>query len=361
MENRTVDKKFCMSSYLMYRYVYNSKMSFSDKHIYQQAGLDFDRIPVRDSAALLLALKKIVSISCQDGNSALALSGGIDSAILAKLVPAGTKAYTFRCIVPGKEVVDESVAARKWAQLNHLDHEVVDIYWEDVKSAADACMRHKGGPIHSIEAQIYIAARKAAENGIRKLIFGENADIIYGGMDGLLAKDWLYSEFVDRYTYVMPYRVLRDPIMPLEPYAVFEKDGHIDGHDFINTYFRQEALGTYTNACAAAGIEFVGPYSETVLDAPIDYARIRAGDTKYIIRELFRALYPDVELPEKIPMPRPVNEWFAGWGGPQRPEFIPHCTDNMSGDQRWMVWCLERYLNMIEGEPNEYNCDRAYR
>ena len=124
----------------------------------------------------------------------------------------------------------------------------------------------------------------------------------------------------------------------------------MDLYDFINTYFRQEALGTYTNACNTAGIEFSGPYSMTYMDCPIDYQRIRSGDTKYIIRELFRELYPGTDLPVKIPMPRPVNEWFAGWEGPERPEFIPHCTDHMTGDQKWMVWCLERYLNMMDEE-----------
>ena len=59
-------------------------------------------------------------------------------------------------------------------------------------------------------------------------------------------------------------------------------------------------------------------------------------------------MYPGIDMPAKIPMPRPVNEWFADWKGPSRLEFIPHCTDNMTGDQKWMVWCLERYLNMIE-------------
>lgn len=249
--------------------------------------------------------------------------------------------------MPGIEVTDESLPAAKWAELNELDHEVIDIYWEDIVVATDQCMDHKGAPIHSIEAQIYIAASKAREAGKTKFIFGENADIIYGGMNGLLAKDWLYSEFVDRYTYVMPYKVLKNPVFPLEPYRKMEVDGHIDGHHFINTYFRQEALGTYRNACETAGIEFIGPYSMTYLDVPIDYERIRSGDTKYIIRALFRELYPNVELPAKIPMPRPVNEWFSDWKGPVRQEFIPHCTDNMSGDQKWMVWCLERYLNRI--------------
>ena len=344
-----IDKRFCMSAYLMYRYVYDKEYCFYEGKPCELVDLAFDRLPVEDSDTLLYALKTIVDESCADGRAALALSGGIDSAILARLVPAGTKAYTFRCKVPGKEVTDESVRAKRWAELNSLDHEIIDIYWEDVVGAADECMRHKNSPIHSIEAQIYIAAKKAIEAGKTKFILGENADIIYGGMNGLLAKDWLYSEFVDRYSYVMPYKVLRNAVMPTAPFVNFEVDGHIDGHEFINTYFRQEALGTYTNACNTAGIEFVGPYSLTYLNCPIDYDRIRSGDTKYLIRELFRKMYPKVEIPAKIPMPRPVNEWFDSWDGPQRSEFIPHCTDNMSGDQRWMVWCLERFLNMNEG------------
>lgn len=345
-------KEFCMNSYLMYRYVYDNKMSFAEDMPCKQVELGFSRTPVRDKTSLYKALKLYVDKACSDGKAALALSGGIDSAILAKMVPKGTKAYTFRCVVPGIQVIDESLLAKQWSEINHLDHEIIDITWEDIVPAADKCMIHKGAPIHSIEAQIYIAAKKAASIGKTKFILGENADIIYGGMNGLLAKNWLYHEFIDRYTYVMPYHVLRNPLMLLEPYREFEKDGHIDGHDFINKYFRQEALGTYTNACETAGISFIGPYSLTYLDSPIDYARIRSGDTKYIIRELFRELYPGVEMPAKIPMPRPVNEWFADWSGPLRPEFIPHCTDNMSGDQKWMVWCLERFLNMIEEKKN---------
>ena len=336
----------------MYRYVYDDTKSFLDKKECKQVDLNFERAPVVNSDDLYYALKKEIEDSCKDGKAALALSGGIDSAILAKLVPKGTKAYTFRCIVPGIEVTDESPRAKHWAEINNLDHEIIDIRWEDIVSATDACMENKGAPIHSIEAQIFIAAKKAASLGKTKFILGENADIIYGGMNGLLEKDWLFSEFVDRYTYVKPYAVLRDPVMPLAPFYEFEKDGHIDGHDFINKYFRQEALGTYTNACETAGIEFAGPYSKTYLAEPLNYERIRSGDTKYVIRELFASLYPNEEVPAKIPMPRPVNEWFSGWEGPKRKEFIPHCTDNMSGDQKWMVWCLERYLNMIGEEEN---------
>ena len=143
----------------------------------------------------------------------------------------------------------------------------------------------------------------------------------------------------------MPYRVLKNPVIPVEPFLEFEKNGHIDGHDFINKYFRQEALGTYINACEVANIEFVGPYSQTYLDLPIDYAKIRSGQTKYVVRNLFKKLYPDEELPVKIPMPRPMNIWLQDWEGPKRPEFISNCVSSMTGDQKWMIWCLEHFLN----------------
>ena len=342
------DKEFCMSSYLMYRYVYDNNFCFKDGLECNQIDIDFERKPVVDKDTLRHAVYDNVKEAVDSGSAALALSGGMDSAILAAMVPEGTKAYTFRCIVPGKKVIDESEQAQKWARYNHLDHEIIDITWDELRKAADICMLHKHAPVHSIEAQIYIAAKQARANGIKRMIFGENADIIYGGMNGLISKDWTYGEFVDRYCYVMPYRVLREPVMVMGPFLQMENDGYIDGYEFTNVYFRQEALGTYINACQAAGIEFVGPYSRTRLDVPIDYNRIRSGDTKYLIGELFHEIYPEERIPEKIPMPRPMEQWMKDWEGPKRKEFIPGCAEGLSGDQKWMLWSLERYLELTE-------------
>ena len=261
-------------------------------------------------------------------------------------MPKGARAYTFRCVVPGIKVTDESERAQLIADICGLKHEVINVYWEDVIDVVDELMRHKRAPVHSIETQIYIAALRVKGEGFTKFIFGEIADTIYGGLHGLLSRDWLIGEFIDRYSYVMPYKVLRDYDMNLAPYYEFERDGHIDAHIFINKYFRQESLGSYYNACNTAGIEFIAPYSKTYLDTPLDYSRIRSGESKYLVREAFMKLYPNLDMPEKIPMPRPVNEWLKNWKGPQRKEFFPHCTDNMTGDQKWMVYCLERYLNM---------------
>ena len=289
-----VDKNLGLSSYFLYRYGFNEDISISDKYPNHIEDITIERTKVKNSNDLEIALKNKMDEATADGKAALALSGGIDSAILAKFMPEGSIAYTFRCIVPGVKVTDESPRAAHHAKYCNLEHRIIDITWEDI----------------------------------------EETDIIYGGLDGLLQKDWLFNEFVDRYSYIKPYYVLRNPQLPLEPFYEFEKDGHIDPHDFINKYLRQEALGSYNNACDTAGIRFVAPYSETVMDCPIDYSRIRSGDTKYLVREIFN--------------PRPVNEWFSDWKGPTRSEFIPHCTDNMSGDQKWMVWCAEKYLDLLD-------------
>jgi len=348
-QETTSQKSLTMSRYLMYRYLYTGHSAYEKSLPPQIVDLGFDRIPVKTGADLITTLKKQIEDATSDGKAAIALSGGIDSAVMAKFMPKGSKAYTFRCVVPGVQVTDETPQAAKYAAECGLDHEIIEITWNDIVSIQDDLIRSKGAPIHSIEAQICIAAKRAGKAGFTKLILGENADIIYGGMDGLLAKDWLFGEFVERYSYVMPHRVMRNAVMDLAPYYAFEKNGHIDGHDFINTYFRQEALGTYTNACKVGGVDFIGPYSRTVLDAPIDYDRIRSGDTKYVVREAFKTLYPGWEAPKKIPMPRPMNEWMKDWEGPQRPEFLPGCVELLSGDQKWMLYSLERYLNIAEG------------
>ena len=57
------------------------------------------RIPVSDSYDLENHLRNSLD-PLQDKKIALALSGGIDSAILAKFMPEGSVAYTFKCIVP---------------------------------------------------------------------------------------------------------------------------------------------------------------------------------------------------------------------------------------------------------------------
>lgn len=333
----------------MLRTVYDQSKTFKEGVVPKFFQNNSDRQPVKDSYELEEVLRREVEKAAQTGKMALALSGGIDSAILAKFCPKGTIAYTFKCVVPGIEVTDETGAAAKYAEECGLDHRVIEIYWEDFEKYAPVLMKHKGAPIHSIEVQIYKAALKAKEQGIDVMLFGESADVNFGGMDQLLSKDWTVPAFMDRYAYVMPYKALRKSKIISEPFLQYEKeDGFIDAHDFNRNVFYCEAMGTYTNAVETAGIQLAAPFSKTYMGVPMDYQRIRNGEGKYLVREVFNRLYPDFVMPQKTPMPRPMNEWFKDWTGPVREEFWPHCTDNMTGDQKWLVWALEKFLNMLD-------------
>lgn len=341
------DKVYCASSYLMYRTIADRRRSFSETMTPRFFEADFLREPVASDKELEDKLRKQVQKACT-GGAALALSGGIDSAVLAKFMPKGATAYTFQCRVPGKRVTDEVPAAGRYAEACGLRHEVIPVYWEDFENFTPLLMRRKGAPIHSIEVQIYKAALRAKQDGFSRIIFGESADINYGGLSGLLSRDWSVGEFLERYAYVMPYRVLKIFEIPTEPVTAFETDGRVDVHEFCRHFFFKEGLGSYTNACDAAGVECAAPYAHTFMGAPLDLARVRAGENKYWIRKIFKRLYPGFPVPVKTPMPRPMNEWLADWAGPRREEFWPHCTDGMTGDQKWLVWCLERFLDLLE-------------
>lgn len=343
-----VDKEYCMSSFLMYRTIADEEKCFKEGWKTQLFQIDFPRTPIHNSRELEETIKRHMKGWTEDGKAALALSGGIDSAILAKYMPKGSKTYTFQCIVPGIEVTNEVPQAKRYAEECGLENEVVEIYWEDMEKYAPILMKHKGAPIHSIEVQIYKAALKAKQDGFERLIFGESSDVNYGGMSGLMSKDWKFGEFVERYSYIMPYQALRKSQLILEPYKRCEMDGYVDAHEFCRTLFLKEGMGSYVNACECAGITMETPYVHTVLAESLDYQRVRSGENKYIVREVFNRLYCDYKIPDKLPMPRATNEWFRDWKGPKRPEFYPHCTEGMTGDQKWLVWALERFLNLLD-------------
>lgn len=329
-----------ISSFLMYRMINPLSLDIVRERFP-------NRIPVYNSNDLNNYLKKRIQSVCKKGKKvALALSGGIDSAIIAKYMPENSIAYTFKCIVPGVNVIDESKTASIYAKQCNLDHRIIEVYWEDFEKYAELLMAHKKAPIHSIEVQIYKAALQAKQDGVDTIIFGEAADAVYGGLSGLLSKTWTIGDFINRYSFVLPYVVLKNPFLEIEPYRRWEENGYIDPYKFISNVFIQESISSYINATDFAGINIVLPYPETYLACEIDYNRIRAGENKYIVREVFQSLYPGFAIPQKTPMPRPMNEWLKEWKGPKRKEFWPNCESSLSGDQKWMVWALERYLNM---------------
>ena len=344
----TVDKTYCMSSFLMLRTVIDKDKCFKENCIPKHFSMKSLREPVSNAAELEEKLRFHVENACKNGKAALALSGGIDSAILAKFMPKGSVAYTFKCVVDGVEVTDETPAAKRYAEACGLEHRIVEIYWEDFEKYAKELMHHKGAPIHSIEVQIYKASLMAKRDGFDTLIFGESADANFGGLNGLLSREWTAPDFIDRFSYVLPHRALKDPRIITEPFSAYSKDGFVDVHNFIRHVFFEESMGSYENATELGGIKLCAPYAETYMAPPLDYERVRSGDSKYFVREIFRKYYPDFIAPPKTPMPRPMNEWMQNWKGPTRPEFWPHCTAGMTGDQKWLVYILEKFMDLFD-------------
>ena len=332
----------------MFRRIVDPDRTFREGIVPRPYRWEEERSPVDDSHRLEQILREQVTAAVAGGKAALALSGGIDSAILAKFMPTGSVAYTFQCVVPGVQVTDEVPAAARYAAACGLEHRVVEITWEDMEQYAPVLMRHKGEPIHSIEVQIHKAALQAKKDGFDTLIFGESADVNFGGHDGLHARDWETDAFMKRYAYLMPDEVLRDGYRITEPFERYARDGRVDSHAFVCGEYFRESMASYDNACAAAKICFAAPYAHTTLKGPLDYRRVRNGESKYLIREIFRRLYPGTEIPTKIPMPRPTEEWFRDWKGPEREEFLPGCAEGRKGDQKWLLWALERFLNMLD-------------
>lgn len=96
---------------------------------------------------------------------------------------------------------EELHRAEYYANYYGLNLHYVDISWDTVISHLEPVMIAKCAPVHSIEPQILQAALQAKSDGIEVMFIGESSDLIFGGMNGLLAKDWTFNEFVDRYTF----------------------------------------------------------------------------------------------------------------------------------------------------------------
>ncbi len=343
------DSNFCMNSYLMYRAIVDENCRFSDRITPWFYHNDVERSPISSSNELEVHLQKEITEILSDGPVALMLSSGIDSAILASFLPEGTQTYTLHCIADNS--VNEIEAAKHYAEINNLKHKVIDIFWNDYEEYTLPLMKQKGCPIHSIEVQVYKAALQAKKDGIKTLIFGETADIIYGGHSKLLARDWTLDEFTNRFSFVDVKKVLRHPNViqaPILPHV--KEDGNVDVFGFLNAFEYNVSLGFYNNACLLADVSFFSPYASSILGAPLDIQKIRNGESKYIIRELFKKIYPDIAVPEKTPLPRPMSEWLKDWTGPLHNNLFADYLSEMTGDQKWYIFALNKFLTDVVGE-----------
>lgn len=341
------DKDFCCSSFVAFRYIEKDNMEFFDGLHHRTY-----KLPKEDELTLIgneneldEELKRVFS-TVSDKKLGILISGGMDSACLASYMPEGSDAYTFR-FLNGKYDPEELHRAETFAKEYKLNLHYVDIDFDIIKECLGPVMRSKNAPVHSIEPQLYKAALQAKEDGVEMLVIGDAADYVFYGMDGLLSKDWTVDEFYNRAIYIEPSEVLNNP---QDMHYLFERyRQNNDKIDFLGLYDKsitEESYASYDNAFRAANMPYIDPYEKMKMRDPVDLVRIRSGDSKYYVRALFKMKYPNIPLPEKHPMPRPVDEYFKNWEGPKRPEFRKDIDmTKYSGNQKWLLWCLEQFLN----------------
>lgn len=345
------DKKYCMSSYLAFRYINKKDKEFYDgmKHELIDVVPENERVLVHTPKDIDVEIQKVFD-TLKGEKLGILLSGGMDSAILASYM-SGADAYTFHFLGGAEKYNAELHRAEYYAKQYNLNLHYVEINWSTIENYVDACMKSKCAPVHSIEPQLLQAALQAKGDGCTRLIVGESSDLIFGGMDGLLAKDWSVDEFNQRYTFTRPEDVLAEPEdmgYLYEQYRIGDTD-KIDFLTFMDDIFSIESSSSYLNAFKVADIPYTDPYSKLKMADELDLFKVRNGEPKYLIRQLFSMKYPNIPVPFKVPMPRPVDEFFENWEGPKRPEFKKDLDINkFTGNQKWQIWCLERFLNNNE-------------
>ena len=345
-----VNKAFCLSSYMAFRYIWKDGVDFAEG--FQHKNIlpveNKDRIPVKTSEDIDREIQKqFDELYAKYDNIGILLSGGMDSDNLAAYLKPGSHAYTFNSV--SGEFDADVQRARKYCQQLQLHHHLIDITMEDYQKYTPIVMRYKFAPVHSIEPQIYKAAEMARQDGVQLMIVGESADLIFGGMDKLISPEWTFDGFVKRYTFLEPALVLKNPVPQDELFEKYLIDAeHIDFMKFMDEVFAIESSSSYLNAFGAAWMPYYDPYAKLVMADSLDMNRVRNGEPKYLVRGLYAIKYPDLEIPFKIPMPRPVDSVFRNWEGPKRPEFrtdIP--MDSLTGNQKWQLWCAEQFLNLL--------------
>lgn len=346
-----VNKDFCLSSYIAYRYIWQDGTDFYKgfRHSNYKAIPDAERIPVRTSEDIDREIQKQVEQLYQKyDNIGILLSGGMDSANLAAYLKPGSHAYTF---TSQSGVFDADVErAKTYCAKFGLVHHLIEITFDDYKKYTPIVMAAKCAPVHSIEPQIYKAAIMAKKDGVEMILVGESADLIFGGMDKLITPQWDFEGFAKRYTFLEPELVLTNPVSQRALYENYRTgENSIDYMRFMDEVFSIESSSSYLNAFGVAQLPYYDPYARLVMADPLDMERVRGGEPKYLVRGLYALKYPELEIPFKIPMPRPVDSIFKDWAGPVRPEFrqdIP--MQQLTGNQKWQLWCAELFLNYFD-------------
>lgn len=207
-------------------------------------------------------------------------------------------------------------AARVCEKLD-LTHKIVEITWNDYLNCIDELMLRDNCPVFANEPQVYALTKQILDDGYATIVFGDSADLVFGGMDLMLSKDWTFDEWVKMYTFVNPEDALKNPVDVTDIYEQYRTGKNtINFVKFIEEIFMTSSSSAYINAFDCLKINYIDPYASMKMGKPLDLHRVRSGESKYLLRELYKRKFPDFDIPEKIAMARGVDVWLKNWKGP---------------------------------------------
>jgi len=120
----------------------------------------------------------ITAINLRSDEGAVAFSGGVDSALIARFA-------RLPCVAVGTEGSHDIAWAAKAARVMGLDLEIVTPTKEEVAEALARVVRVIPDPTNPVEASIattlFFVAARAAEHGYTRILAGQGADELFGG------------------------------------------------------------------------------------------------------------------------------------------------------------------------------------
>lgn len=149
----------------------------------------------------------------------------------------------------------------------------------------------------------------------------------------------------------MPKNLYKNQIFWHIKYKFIRKEENYtsQSNSLVDDVFSIESSSSYLNAFTVADMPYYDPYAKLKMADKLDLYRVRHGEPQYLIRNLMAKKYPTIPIPDKIPMPRPVDDYFKTWEGSKRPEFRKDINmSKFTGNQKWQMYCLEKFLDMNE-------------
>lgn len=278
--------------------------------------------------------KKIKEAVGPHTGKALALSGGVDSSLLAVLMKPK---FAISVELPGDEKYNEIEWAKKVCRRLGIEHVIVtcdDSKWDEYMKAA---VKAIGRPIpHFNIFPLFCMYKKLHEMGETELVLGDGPDETMCGYARDLIFHYLYNAYhIEAFEH---YKPLIDKILPIESDAIKALTG-LDGYvDIVSADIAmRKDMDDMSNGIAAHfGIKNIRPYQDDqeldnyMRDLPMS-DKISGEYGKWTLRRILAQYLPDVaDRKKKVGGPvYPVNV-LRGWM--KRGEF--NKTDYMAYQER---------------------------